>query len=33
MKVNNIENLASAQLVIYAGEGKEGEVLFSYDGK
>ena len=33
MKVNDIESLENGQLVIYAGEGKDGEVLFEYNGK
>ena len=33
MKVNDVESLENGQLVIYAGEGKDGEVLFEYNGK
>ena len=33
MRVNNIENLENGQLMIYSGEGKDGEVLFAFNGR
>ena len=30
---NDVANLEYGQLVIYAGEGKDGEILFTSNGK